>query len=89
MSQAPACGRLREGTSGVDRSQAGIRVGANATPLGRLVRPVNQGLRPAKLHENVLIRRQNGTGSGRRDPSHSGEVETVDLSGPERAWLSE
>ncbi len=40
MSQARACGKLREGTSGVDRSQAGIRVGANATPLGRLVRPV-------------------------------------------------
>jgi len=55
----------------------------------RLLWPVSQGLRPAKLHENKRELQQNGKGTERRGRYGSGEVETVGLSDPERAGLSE
>ena len=44
---------------------------------------------PRKLMKITPSRMQNRTGSERRDRPYSGEVETVFLSDPECAWLSE
>ncbi len=44
---------------------------------------------PRKLMKISPSRMQNRTGSERRDRPYSGEVETVFLSDPECAWLSE
>jgi hypothetical protein len=72
MSLAPLRGRLREGTSGVDRSQAALSHWGKRPRKGDWSDLSTRACGPRNIMKMFLGRMQNGTGSERRDPSHSG-----------------
>jgi hypothetical protein len=82
-------GRLRERISGVDRSQAASVCWGDRPRKGDWSDLSHRACGPRKVMKMVPSRMQNRDRLERPDRSHSGEVEAVDLSDPERAWLSE